>query len=158
LDKIVKCYNKNGFKAVTRQNLYYWLRNFKSSQSDDTTSILGRTIAISGASQEVVSDITEERILTYVSNIVQSIPLNAGGRKKGSTKEAKKGKVILEKNLIMRCTILYQNKLDEAKRSGLSNVSSGTLKILLMKSKQKLGYLFILFLLTPSEAGTKEET
>ncbi len=62
-----------------------------------------------------------------VSNTVQSIPLNAGGRKKGSTKEVKKETIILEKNLVTRCTILYHNKLDEAKRSGLSNVPSGNL-------------------------------
>jgi hypothetical protein len=43
LDKMVKAYNQNGFKAVIRQNLYYWLCNFKSSKSDGRTSILGRT-------------------------------------------------------------------------------------------------------------------
>ncbi len=85
LDKIVKTYNQNGIKAVTRQNLYYRLHNLKSGKTDDRTNVLGCTIAASGASQEVISDITEERILTDVSNTEQSIPPNAGGRKKGST-------------------------------------------------------------------------
>ena len=29
VDKIVKAYNANGFKAITRQNLYYWLSKQK---------------------------------------------------------------------------------------------------------------------------------
>jgi hypothetical protein len=80
LDKIVKTYNQNGFKAVTRQNLYYRLCNLKSGKTDERTNVLGCTIAASGASQEVISDIMEERILTDVSNTEQSIPPNAGGR------------------------------------------------------------------------------
>jgi hypothetical protein len=50
----------------------------------------------------------------------------------------KKEKVVLEKNLVMRCTVLYQNKLNEAKGSGLSNVPSGTLKIII-EDEEKAG-------------------
>jgi hypothetical protein len=115
LDNIVKTYNQNGFKAITRQNLYYRLRNLKAGKTDSKTKLLGQTIAVSGASQGVISDIMEEHILADVSNTEQSIQPNPGERKKGSTKKAKKEKVILEKNFVTRCTILYQNKLDEAK-------------------------------------------
>ena len=139
LDNIVKTYNQNGFKAVTRQNLYYRLRNLKAGKNDSETNLLGQTIAVSGASQGVISDITEEHILADVSNTEQSIQPNPGGRKKGSTKKAKKEKVILEKNLVTRCTILYQNKLDEAKRSGLPNVPSGTLKKIINEEGEKAG-------------------
>ena len=39
----------------------------------------------------------------------------------------------------MRCTILYQNKLNKAKRSGLSNVPSGTLKNIINEEEEKAG-------------------
>ncbi len=77
--------------------------------------------------------------MTNVSNTEQSIQPNPGGRKKGLTKKAKKGKVILEKNLVTRCTILNQNKLNEAKRSGLSDVPSGTLKMIINEEEEKAG-------------------
>jgi hypothetical protein len=79
LDKIVKTYNQNGFKAVTRQNLYYQLCNLKAGKTDSKINLLGHTIAVSGASQGVISDIMEERIFTDVAITELSIQPNPGG-------------------------------------------------------------------------------
>ncbi len=63
----------------------------------------------------MVSDIMQESILTNVSNTEQSIPVSTDGQKKRSTTKEKKEKVVLEKNFVMRCTTVYQNKLDKVK-------------------------------------------
>jgi hypothetical protein len=39
MDKLVKTYNLNGFKAVTRDSLYYRLKKYKRGNHDDSTKI-----------------------------------------------------------------------------------------------------------------------
>ncbi len=41
VDKLVKCYNKNGIKAVTRQNLFYRLSKLKVPNSDNNMQLMG---------------------------------------------------------------------------------------------------------------------
>ena len=38
MDKLVKKFNSNGFKAVNRQNLYYRLEKLKNNKSNDSLS------------------------------------------------------------------------------------------------------------------------
>jgi hypothetical protein len=45
VDKLVKTYNKNGFKAVTRDNLYYRLKKHKDNR--DSVSLLGSSVVVS---------------------------------------------------------------------------------------------------------------
>jgi hypothetical protein len=100
VDKLVKTYNKNGFKAVTRDNLYYRLKTHKNDR--DSVSLLGSSVVVSErSSNEVISDLSDDRVsLRDVSNIVAE-PNDAaprtitavvakGGRRKGSTKKAAK--------------------------------------------------------------------
>jgi len=62
VDKLVKNYNSNGFKAVTRQNLYYRLSKLKDSKGIDNSRLTGRTISTSTETQGAISDVTEEPI------------------------------------------------------------------------------------------------
>jgi hypothetical protein len=58
MDKLVKRYKDNGFKAVTRQNLYYRLKNVKSIMTID--KLVGKNLSISGDTYAVVSDLSGE--------------------------------------------------------------------------------------------------
>ena len=62
VDKLVKKYNSNGFKAVTRQNLYYRLSKLKDSKGIDNSGLTGRTVTTSAETQGAISDLTEEPI------------------------------------------------------------------------------------------------
>jgi hypothetical protein len=101
VDKLVKTYNTNGFKAVTRDNLYYRLKKHKNNR--DSVSLLGSSMVVSEhSSNEVISDLSDDRLLIDVSNIVtepyDAVPRTStavvakGGRRKGSTKKSCKGK------------------------------------------------------------------
>ena len=120
VDRIVKSYNKNGFKAVTRQNLYYRLSKLKDMGPENGSGIVGKSI-VAVESTRVTSDITDEQILI-------DVPTNTGGRKKGSTKQAKKENAHRLEELITKCAIIYDEKLKEAKKAGLCFIPNGTLK------------------------------
>jgi hypothetical protein len=91
VDKLVKNYNSNGFKAITRHNLYYRLSKLKDSKGIDNSGLTGRTVTTSAETQGAISDLTEEPICndnntstTSSTNSNEEVR-NAGGRKKGTT-------------------------------------------------------------------------
>jgi hypothetical protein len=135
VDKLVKNYNKNGFKAVTRQNLYYRLSKLKDGLGDELT---GKTI-VTSATSGVTSDITDEQILADVSNNQQDAPTNPGGRKKGTTKKAIRENAQSIDELVTKCAVLYDDKIKEAKKAGLSYVPNGTLKKIISEEEEKAG-------------------
>ena len=102
VDKIVKTYNSNGFKAVTRQNLYYRLSKLKSGKSDDNSQLIGASIVTSSQMEGVLSDLTEEHVFSDVSNTqrdsqneIQFISTtNIGGRKKKNLQNSLRKKAI----------------------------------------------------------------
>ncbi len=66
VDKLVKTYNKNGFKAVTSDNFYYRLKKHKNNM--DSVSFLGSSMLVSEHS--IISDLSDNHVLINVSNIV----------------------------------------------------------------------------------------
>ncbi len=104
----------------------------------------GKTI-VTSATSGVTSDITDEQILTDVSNNQQDAPTNPGGRKKGTTKKAIRENAQCIEELVTKCPVLYDERIKEAKKAGLSYVRNGTLKKLLTKKKKRLAYQLILF-------------
>ncbi len=60
MDKLVKFYNKNGVKAITRQNLFYRHNKLKVTNLDNNTQLMGQTIVTTGESKAVLSDITDK--------------------------------------------------------------------------------------------------
>jgi hypothetical protein len=85
IKKIGKAYQSNGFKAVTRQNLYYRLSKMRNAND---SALLGATVATtSSETQGVISDITGDETLHEETVIDGSSKI--GGRKKGTTKEKK---------------------------------------------------------------------
>jgi hypothetical protein len=94
MNKLVSNYNKNGFKAVTRDSLYYRLKKCKAGNSCE--SIIGTTVNTSSESQGIISDITEEVILTDVSNTHPEVQLETNTSTKKVLAEERKD---LRKNL-----------------------------------------------------------
>ncbi len=82
VDRIVIDYKNNNFKAVTRQKLYYPLSKLKDMGPENGSDIVGKSV-VAIESTGVTSDITDEQIPV-------GVPTNPGGRKKGSTKQAKR--------------------------------------------------------------------
>ncbi len=112
--KLIKSYHVNGYKAVTRKNLYYRL-----SQTKRKTP-LAMSISVTGHTQ--VSDLSGETNITDLAETsadVESIEFadepvsviyNAGGRGKGSTKDAAKEKKHDERIGYKMCYIVQQKK------------------------------------------------
>jgi ribosomal protein L44E len=134
VDKIVQAYNANGYKAVTKKNLYYRLSKLKSGKNEGDSQMLGATIVTSTQTEGVLSDLTEERILSDVSNVQQDDnninrnSINIGGRRKGSMKQERKDKNVKLAQVISTCATLYQAEVFQAKKLGFTNVPKGTLK------------------------------
>ncbi len=82
VDRLVKSYNRNGFKDVTWQNLYYQLSKLKDTVSEYGTNLIRKSV-VAIESARVTLDITDEQIPV-------DVPTNPGGIKKGSTKKAQK--------------------------------------------------------------------
>jgi hypothetical protein len=98
MDKHIKKFKDNGFKAVTRQNLNYRLKNMKSNMTID--KLVGKNLSISGDNSAVVSDLSGETFhdssnnATETNTSTNSITIsesktNIGGQKKGSALAAK---------------------------------------------------------------------
>jgi hypothetical protein len=103
VNKLLDKYKSNGFKAVSRQNLYYRLEKYKKADSNE--SLVGKSISIAGGNSAVVSDLSNpsSNIITEAnaeSNAEANAESNAeasesieiirrGGRMKGSTEAAK---------------------------------------------------------------------
>ena len=106
VDKLVKTYHSNGYKAVTRDNLNYRLKKNKTCSAKD--SIIGSSVVMTNRSIDVVSDLSDQTAgLRDISNTA-SAPIDeapntstnvtkVGGRKKGSKKNLVKEN---KKNLI----------------------------------------------------------
>ena len=136
MDKIVKAYHEAGCKGVTCSNLYYRL-----SQLKKTNPLIGTTLVLSTESAAVVSALTEDLSpeSPFDPNNPDHIPstpendptpekaANIGGRAKGSTKSA----VILaeqqQKDVITKCSIMFQAEKQKAKAVGCK-VTTGTLQ------------------------------
>ena len=101
VDKLVKIYQKNGFKAVTRDNLNYRLKKNKKGVTSD--SLIDGSVNVSVRSNDVTSDLSNPSdALVDTSNTFTTtttttdapdgeVLLNKkGGRAKGSTKIAAK--------------------------------------------------------------------
>jgi hypothetical protein len=56
VNKLLDKYKSNGFKAVSRQNLYYRLEKYKKADSNE--SLVGKSISIAGGNSAVVSDLS----------------------------------------------------------------------------------------------------
>ena len=143
MDKLVKKFNSNGFKAVNRQNLYYRLEKLKSNKSND--SLVGKTLSVSEDNTAIVSDLSGETLHTVTDNttsndtsIINIAKSNAGGRKKGSTVAAKAAKETTREDTVTRCAILYNAEREKAIKAGLK-VPDGTLKRIINEEEIKAG-------------------
>jgi hypothetical protein len=100
VDKLVKTYHSNGFKAVTRDNLNYrWKKNKRGVRSD---SLIGGSVIVSVRSNNIISDLSNppdalgdisNNIITNTESnneAVNSPTPNVGGRKKGLKKTSGK--------------------------------------------------------------------
>ena len=110
VDKLVKIYQKNGFKAVTRDNLNYRLKKNKKGVTSD--SLIGGSVNVSVThSNDVTSDLSNPSdALVDTSNTITTTTTttdapdgevllnNKGGRAKGSTKIAAKENEEKKKN------------------------------------------------------------
>jgi hypothetical protein len=90
IDNLVKKYHLNGFKAVTRQNLYYRLEKIKKD-AVASESIIGKDLSINlenttstSNSAAEVSDLTEPsaNLINEANESTSSTTINCGGRKK----------------------------------------------------------------------------
>jgi hypothetical protein len=109
VDKIVKAYNANGFKAVTRQNLYYRLSKQKKGEDSTTSKTQIVTVVTTGAETEgVISDLTDDQ---YNNQIASISITNSGSQKKGSARKKKKQSIKTINEVITKCAVLYQKNL-----------------------------------------------
>ena len=150
VDKLVKAYHKNGFKGVTRQNLYYRLERSKSTKNDNTTTMVGTSITTMPSSLGTVSSVTisnpsqsEESFdnqgsTTRSTNDPVVSVKNKGGRKKGSTKKAQKNASKAKQEVTTRSAMLYKEEVEQATKQG-KTVSSGTLKRIINEEEEKMG-------------------
>jgi len=58
VEKLVKAYHRNGFKGVTRQNLYYRLERSKKCNKKDDSTMVGTTVTTTSSSLGTVSSVT----------------------------------------------------------------------------------------------------
>jgi hypothetical protein len=140
MDKLVKKYQSNGYKAVTRQNLYYRLKTMKESPLSG--ALAGTSVSVAADSNAVLSDLTGD---TYNSNssidvneTINSTTHNIGGRKKGSTAQVKAADKKKIDDTLTQCALLYYEEKEKAKKSG-TIVPDGTLKRIVQQQEEKAG-------------------
>jgi len=130
VDKLVKIYQKNGFKAVTRDNLNYRLKKNKKGVTSD--SLIGGSVNVSVThSNDVTSDLSNPSdALVDISNTFTTtttttttdapdgeVLLNKkGGRAKGSTKIAAKENEKKKKELVTTCATIFNEAKEKAKK------------------------------------------
>ena len=108
MDKHIKKFKDNGFKAVTRQNLYYRLKNVKSIMTID--KLVGKNLSISGDTYAVVSDLSGE---TFHDSSNNATKINSSTNSKRLQMQKKR------EDVIIRCATLYNHEREKAKRKGL---------------------------------------
>jgi len=140
MDKLVKKYQSNGYKAVTRQNLYYRLKTMKESPLSG--ALAGTSVSVAVDLNAVLSDLTGD---TYNSNssidvneTINSTTRNIGGRKKGSTAQVKAADKKKIDDTLTQCALLYYEEKEKAKKSG-TIVPDGTLKRIVQQQEEKAG-------------------
>jgi hypothetical protein len=161
VEKLVKAYHRNGFKGVTRQNLYYRLERSKKCNKKDDSTMVGTTVTTTSSSLGTVSSVTMSyattnraaessgdsgtsttntngRDTSSAAEIVTNSSVNKGGRKKGSTKAAHKHQIALKQQVTTTCAILYKQEIDKATKLG-KVVNSGTLKKIINDEEEKMG-------------------
>jgi hypothetical protein len=149
MNKLIKKYQANGFKAVTRQNLYYRLE--KSKEFTARKGLTVSTVSVAVESHAVFSDLTgdthnnssndtNERSGSIRGDSIpeRSIRSNIGGRKKGSTAQAKVEEKKKMDDVVTQCAFLYCQAREKAKKLG-TNVPDGTLKRIVEKEEEKAG-------------------
>ncbi len=60
VDKLVKTYHSNGYKAVTRDNLNYRLKKNKTCTSSVKDSLIGSCVTMTNRSIDVISDLSDQ--------------------------------------------------------------------------------------------------
>jgi hypothetical protein len=129
VDKLVKIYQKNGFKAVTRDNLNYRLKKNKKGVTSD--SLIGGSVNVSVArSNDVTSDLSNpsdalvDILNTFTTTTTTTdvpdgeVLLNKkGGRAKGSTKIAAKENEKKKKELVTTCATIFNEAKEKAKKN-----------------------------------------
>jgi len=143
MDKLIKKYQANGFKAVTRQNLYYRLKNRKECTTRE--GLNGGTVSVAVESNAVLSDLTEDNTHNNSSDTHnnssdtnEEIRSNIGGRKKGSTAQAKVEEKKKMDDVVTKCSLLYFKEREKAKKLR-TNVPDGTLKRIVQEEEEKAG-------------------
>jgi hypothetical protein len=154
VDKLVKTYHSNGFKAVTRDNLNYRLKKSKSSVGSDP--LVGSSVTATVQSNDIISDLSNRSgafrdisncITTSTSTLTESndVALNSntskvGGRKKGSKKNSAKENEERKKALVTTCATLFNEEKTKAKKAG-TLVPNGVLQNIIDEESKKQAYL-----------------
>lgn len=138
VNKLIKKFKSNGFKAVTRENLYYRLEKHKKVDANDT--IIGTTLSVSAENTTaVVSDLTDpSSAVTADENETTLINSKRGGRKKGSTVASKAEDAKKREEVLTRCAMLYNNEREKASKAK-NYVPVGTLKKIVLEEEEKAG-------------------
>ena len=74
-------------------------------------------------------------IVQIVANLFETLAVE----RKARQKKAVKRKAKLKDDLVTKCAISYQEKIDEAKKAELANVPNGTLKKIVNEEEEKAG-------------------
>ena len=153
---LVNKYKQKGYMAVSRDNLYYRLRRYKTAASTNNDgSLTGTNIITATERQSTMSDLTETSSplnLTNLNdirnttgssepndNINSIITTKKGGHPKGVTKAAAEKKDAILKESLTKAAILYEEACKEARKSGKNAVPKGTLERMFQVLKQKQG-------------------
>jgi hypothetical protein len=153
---LVNKYKQKGYTAVSRDNLYYQLRCYKTVASTNTDRSLSGTNIITAMERQLtmsdlmetssplnVTNLNDIRNITGSSepndNINSIITTKKGGRPKEVTKAADEKKDAIVKESLTKAAILYEEACKEARKSGKNAVPKGTLERMFQVLKQKQG-------------------
>ncbi len=154
---LVNKYKQKGYMAVSRDNLYYRLRRYKTVVSTNTNGSLTGTNITTMERQSTMSDLTNNSMetsdplnvtnLNHITNTTSSIEPNdninsiittiKGGHPKGVTKAAAEKKNALMKESITKAAILYEKACKDAQNSGKNAVPKALLNELFLMLKQE---------------------
>jgi hypothetical protein len=127
--------------------------------------LIGADIVTSLQTEGVMSNLTEEHVLSDASNTQRDSQnetqfvsaTNFGGHKKGSTRQLKKESNLKFANVIFTCATLYLAEVEQAKKLGLANVPNGTLRKIVNKEEEKAGLSTNSILLDTIKSRVKRE-
>jgi len=149
VQKLIKKYHSNGFKSVTRKNLYYRLERSKKTSSNE--SLIGQNISVLAENSAVCSNLSDpssnyiskestatDNDTASSSTIANTEGIKCGGRRKGSTKASVTENERKREEVITRCAILYNEEREKATSTD-SCVPVGTLKRIVLEEEEKAG-------------------